>query len=46
MLRVNANTKFVDHFQCRRVDHPDVVGASVGYVDAREVLCDNGAELI
>jgi hypothetical protein len=46
MLRVNAHTKFIDHFQCRWIDHPNVVGASVGYVDAREVLRDNGAELV
>ena len=46
MLRVNAHTKFIDHFECRRIDHPNVVGATVGYVDAWEVFCDNRAELI
>ena len=46
MLRVNAHAKFVDDFERRRIDHPNVVGATVGHVDARKVLRDNRAELV
>ena len=45
VLRVNADAKFVDHLKCRWIDHPNVVGASIGDVDAREMF-GNSAELI
>ena len=40
MLRVNADTKFVDDFQSRGIDDPNIVGAAVGHVDPREVIGD------
>jgi hypothetical protein len=34
MLRMDAHTKFIDHFERRGVDNPNVVRATVGDVDA------------
>jgi hypothetical protein len=43
MLRMNADAKFVDDLEGYGVDHPNVVGTSIGDVDAREVFGNNGA---
>ena len=42
MLRVNAHAEFVDDFEGRRIDHPNVVGATVGHVDARKEAYPKG----
>ena len=38
MLRVDADSEFVDYFQRCRIDDPDVVGAAIGHVDARQMI--------
>jgi len=45
MLRVHADLVLVDHLQRGGVDHPDVVRAAVGHVDALQVALDRLAEL-
>ena len=46
VLRMNADTEFVDDFIGRRIDHPDIVRTTVRHINAREVFCHCCAQLV
>ena len=46
MLRVDADFVFVDDLQHCRVDHPNVVGGSIGHIDKMQMLGDDGAKFV
>src|SRR5688500_18360978 len=43
---MNANLELVDHFERGGIEHPDVVGTAIGYINARQMIGDNGTECV